>query len=92
MRVIKSPDELKHALRVHLGMVKEENGIGDELAEFRQDGSNNVASSTAKSASSAPVREDLVVSSQNTKAPAAAASSDEDVLADDEFMKELSGM
>jgi len=92
LRVIKTADELKYALRVHLGMVKEQSEINDELAEFRQADGGNSSTSSAKAASSAPVREDLVVSSQATKATAASSSSEDEVLADDEFMKELSGM
>ena len=88
LRALKTADELKHALRVHLGMVKDgDGGADDDLAEFRNAGS--AASAPAKAAPSQPIREDLAVSSSSSKEESKAA---EDMLADDDFMKELSSM
>ena len=85
LRALKTQDELKHALRVHLGMVKEGVSQDDsELDEFR------TGSSAPKSTASAPseaVREELVVAS----APSSNDSGDE-VMADDDFMSELDAM
>lgn len=87
LRVLKTPEELKHALRVHLGMVKDEDEGGtDDLAEFR-----NAGAAPAKSApAQAPekIRENLVASTK----PEPAKSSDDGVYADDDFMKELEGI
>lgn len=84
LRALKTQDELKHALRVHLGMVKDEsNGSGDDLAEFR--GKKSEDSKPAPKA----LREELAVSSN---AAPKSESSSEDNLADDDFLKELNGM
>jgi hypothetical protein len=93
LRVLKSPDELKHALRVHCGMVRDEASGDDELEEFRT--ATAAAMSTKPSAPVASVREDLAVSTQPAaKAPASSVdnAAAEDVLADDDFMSELSKM
>jgi len=86
LRVIKTEDELKHALRVHLGMVKEGESQDDDLNEFRNAGHTASSPSTA----SESVREELMVSSS----PAASESTGdgEEILADDDFMKELADM
>ena len=81
LRVVKSEDELKHALRIHLGMIKEGESQDDDLDEFRN------AGHTASSVSSEAIREELTVSSSSeTK------EQEEEILADDDFMKELQGM
>jgi len=92
LRAIKNPDELKHALRVHLGMVKEgDAGVDDELAEFR--------AATVTSAKTQPAketfREELAVSSSSTpaaKTPAASSDDADEVMADSDFLKELADM
>ena len=87
LRAIKSEDELKHALRVHLGMVKEGEAQDDDLNEFRNAG--HTASTSSSSVVSDSIREELTVSSS----PAASeGKSGEEILADDDFMKELEGM
>jgi len=82
LRALKTPDELKHALRVHLGMVKEGESSDDDLEEFRNAGHT----ASAQSRVSEPIREELSVST-----PVASSGGDE-ILADDDFMKELEGM
>lgn len=91
LRAIKTPEELKHALRVHLGMVIEADANSkdndNDLEEFRNAGHS--ASGGSHSVASEAVREELVVS---TPAPTESKLSGEEVLADDDFMKELEGM
>jgi hypothetical protein len=86
LRLLKTPDELKHALKVHLGMVKEGEAANDDLAEFRP---QSQASSKPVSAPAA-LREELAVSS--TPASPSESKSAEEILADDDFMKELNEM
>lgn len=83
LRVLKTQDELKHALRVHLGMVREEASVEDELAEFRN------VSAQQKSEPEQKVREDLAVSSTPQKSSLPETLLGEDILADDDFMKDL---
>ena len=86
LRVIKTSDELKHALRVHLGMVKESATANDnELDEFR-----NVGTATPAKPKVETVREDLAVST--TPPSSSSAKAEVDDMADDDFMKQLSGM
>lgn len=82
LRSLKTQDELKHALRVHLGMVKEDSSVEDELAEFR----NFSVSPKVEQ----KVREDLIVSTPPAK-PSQSMENilGEDILADDDFMKDL---
>jgi hypothetical protein len=82
LRSLKTQDELKHALRVHLGMVKEDASIEDELAEFRN------FSSPAPQIDQ-KVREDLIVTTPTPSRPAMENILGEDILADDDFMKDL---
>lgn len=89
LRVVKPADELKHALRVHLGMVKEADEQSDELEEFRNAG--HVASA-ATSAPAEALREDLAVSTTKLEAREEAKAQENELLADDDFMKELEGM
>ena len=87
LRAIKTTDELKHALKVHLGLVKDETSNGsDDLSEFR-----GKSSEPAKQTPQV-LREELAVSTNNTMAAKEKPSSVEDSLADDDFMKELNGM
>jgi hypothetical protein len=83
LRVVKTADELKHALRVHLGMVKEGDAQNDDLHEFRNAGA---ASSTVQST----VREDMIYS--NNSSLSSASEDKEEILADDDFMKDLEDM
>lgn len=89
LRIVKSPDEMKHALRVHLGMVKEGDSTqSDELNEFRNAGNTASGSPSGSTYTSEPVREELTVSTPVVESK----SSDEEVLADEDFMKELQDM
>lgn len=87
LRQVKDPEELKHALRVHLGMV-EEGETSDELEEFR----NPTVAAQPKQevvTASAEIEEDKI----SVATPVAQESSDEDeLLADDDFMRELGAM
>ena len=83
LRSVKSADDLKHALRIHLGMIKEEVSQDDDLNEFRSAGNSSSSSSSVQET----VREDFSVT--NSSEPKAA---EEEVLADDDFMKELADM
>lgn len=87
LRVVKTADELKHALRVHLGMVREdeESGSTDELDEFRNAGK-------PASSSSFPVASSKIKEEPKATAPAATEESSDDLLADDDFMRELGAM
>ena len=91
LKSIKSQDELKHALRVHLGMIKEEEGQNgtDDLEEFRKGSSTPSASSAPAAASK--IKEEAIVST-DTAAKSSESSDDDDLLADDDFMRELSSM
>lgn len=87
LRAVKDTEELRQALRVHLGMVSAPADEKDDsdLDEFRNVGTAPAATPTASEA----VREELVVggsSAPKSEAPA------EDLLADDDFMKELGSM
>lgn len=84
LRAIKTEDELKHALRVHLGMVKEGEAQDEDLNEFRNAGHTASTSSVV----SESIREELTVSSSDSNGK----DEDEGILADDDFMKELEGM
>jgi hypothetical protein len=79
LRVLKTQEELKHALLVHTGKVKEGESAEDDLQEFRNNSSSNVSNT---------VREDLTVSTSTSTT----ADSQDEVLADDDFMKDLESM
>lgn len=83
LRTVKSPDELKQALRVHLGMVKEDDSKDDDLEEFRTVGQPTSSSVSSK------IKEEVITS---VSTDAVESSDDNDLLADDEFMKELGAM
>jgi len=88
LRVLKDEETLKRELKVHLGLIKEE-GAKDDLAEFRDGGgSSNLSASTVEAEET--VREELTTKPEAAKAEAK--KSEDDVLADDDFMKELEGM
>lgn len=82
LRVIKSEDELRQALKVHLGLVKNES-TGFDASEFQAGGSQSNVSVAQKVVE--PVRQNLVVQSNNTET----SSDDEETLSDDDFMKML---
>lgn len=87
LRVLKPAEELRHALKVHVGMIKEGgNEADDDLAEFRNAGG----------AVQDTVREELAVHStpaiSETVEAAGTSKAAEELLADDDFMKELEGM
>lgn len=88
LRTLKTDEELKHALRVHLGMVKDTSGQDDDLEEFRNAG--KVAASEHISTASDTIREELIT---KTPAPTAAAEPAEaEIMADSEFMDELNNL
>jgi hypothetical protein len=93
LRKLKTEDELKHALRVHLGMVQEgETKQDDDLEEFRNaTGFGATPNSAAAVVGDTSVREDLVSQTDNSKSSSSSSSSSEEqeLLADDDFMKEL---
>jgi len=85
LRVIKTPEDIKHALRIHTGMISEGDKNNDELDEFYN--SKRVVSSVS-SASTQPaskVRDDIVAPKQESKSAATV----EESMADDDFLKEL---
>ena len=83
LRVVKNSDELKHALRVHLGLVNEGADAADtELEEFRTAGS-----APASAAAPERVRESLAKSSSSS--PEAPKDPAPDEYADEDFLKEL---
>lgn len=92
LRTLKDEATLKHELKVHLGLVKEE-VAKDDLAEFRGE-----ATVTAPAGGFNPhaveaeesVREELTTKPEAAKTEAK--KQEEEVLADDDFMKELEGM
>lgn len=84
LRVLKTPDELKHALKVHLGLVKEE-VQADDLAEFRGSPVAQVQTQDAIET----VREELL--SRPAPSVTKVENSDEP-LADEDFLNELNNM
>jgi len=87
LRAVKAPEELKQALRVHLGMIKEDDSKDDDdLEEFRTVGQ---APQPAASAST-KIKEEVIVSS--TTESKDSGGDENDLLADDEFMRELGAM
>jgi len=86
LRAVKAPEELKQALRVHLGMIKEDDSKDDDLEEFRTVGQAPQQSVSA----STKIKEEVIVSSSTTESKD---SGDEnELLADDDFMRELGAM
>lgn len=89
LRNVKPDEELKHALKVHLGIITENVG-GDDFdpAEFQK---ADKAGSPETAKAEEAVRDELTNSvSEETVVEAKA--DEEEVLADDDFMKELEGM
>jgi hypothetical protein len=74
IRVIKTEDELKHALKVHLGLITED--TDDESYKSEE------------FASSGP-RESLI---EDTTDKVSVVSEEEEIMADDEFLKEIDGL
>lgn len=85
LRVIKDEETLRHELRVHLGMVKEGEEESDDLAEFRNSGFTGTETAEAEEV----VREELAT---RTEVKEEAKAQETEILADDDFMKELEGM
>lgn len=87
LRTVKTDEELRQALRIHLGMVKTNSVEDHSLDEFRQAGTPSSANS---SKASATVREELVV---GTDAEAGSGTApNEELFADEDFMAELGKM
>jgi len=88
IRKVKTEEELKHALRVHLGMVQEgeTDQQDNDLDEFRNAtglGTNSVAAVVGDES----VREELVTQTNSSRSTGS--SEEQELLADDDFMKEL---
>lgn len=89
LRKLKTTEELRHALRVHLGMVTEgEAPQDDDLAEFRgaASKSNKAPAVAASVIGDDTVRQELVTQTEATQSNRA---EEQELLADDDFMKEL---
>lgn len=87
LRVIKSHEELYHALQIHQGIIKEGDAQQDaDLAVFRN--ARNQGQSQPQPEPQ-KLREELAV---KTEVSSAKPSEDEGILADDDFMKELESM
>lgn len=78
IRVVKSDDELKHALKVHLGLIQEDQDDGNyDPSEFTQ-------SVSSKKETKAVEKVDLGLNTASV-----AVDEEEEVMADDEFLKEI---
>ena len=84
LRVLKTSDELKQALKVHLGIVKGESEDTSDLDEFRNVSQEN-HSDVIGDVVTESVREDLVTPTVKLSSD----KSDLDILADDDFLKEM---
>ena len=90
LRVLKTQEELKQAIRVHTGMASGQDEQDDDLAEFRTNG-KQASTSTASDV----IREELVVTTTKPAASFASSSSsssEEEQMADEDFMKDLEDM
>ena len=90
LRVLKTQEELKQAIRVHTGMASGQDEQDDDLAEFRTNG-KQASTSTASDV----IREDLVVTTTKPAASFASSSSsssEEEQMADEDFMNDLENM
>lgn len=85
LRKLKTEEELRHALRVHLGMIREAGAEDTDLDEFRA--ASGLGTSSTISTVGTEVREELLTSPSDEPS-----SSGEEILADDDFMKELAAM
>jgi len=82
IRVIKTDDELKHALKVHLGLINEQGDSDYDAEEFSKKNSEEVAVAVKpeKPKAKKNLIEDIVEE---------AAAEEEEIMADDEFLKEI---
>jgi hypothetical protein len=93
LRVLKTQEELKQAIRVHTGMASGQDEQDDDLAEFRTNG-KQASTSTASDV----IREELVVTTTKPAASFASSSSssssssEEEQMADEDFMNDLENM
>ena len=78
IRVLKSEDELKHALKVHLGLIEDGSNDDFDASEF--------TSSVSSSAKKTKPKEEVDLGLDSVPASTAV---EEEVMADDEFLKEL---
>lgn len=91
LRKLKTTEELRHALRVHLGMVQEgEAPQDDDLAEFRAASSKPSTAAATVVHGDETVRQELVTQTETTESSSRA--EEQELLADDDFMKELDGV
>ena len=87
---MKNPEELKHALRIHCGMIVE-GSESNELDEFR------TAKGVTKAPATTAVNTNIIADKVDevplsAKKVAKAVVEDDASLADDEFLKELEGI
>jgi hypothetical protein len=80
IRVVKSEEEIKHALKVHLGLIQEMNDNDDyDASEF------STKPQQSSKTNSKPTSKDLGLDSAESSSTAV----EEEVMADDEFLKEI---
>jgi len=89
LRALRPEDELKHELKVHLGLVQDSSGSsGFDPTEFQTSPSATVASATVTDAplDSAPAPAAAAVAVAETELPT---SGETESMADDDFLNEL---
>lgn len=91
LRIVKNSEELKHALRVHCGMIVEGNQ-SDDLDEFRQAKVSTKSLSQSSSQSTNIISDKVDETVLQKKDVKAVVGDDDASLADDEFLKELEGI
>lgn len=92
LRVIKSGDDIKHALRVHCGMIME-GQQDDSLDEFRNSsGSSSKSTLSSSNVISGSDSIDEEILSVKKTAKVVSKTDDSASLADDDFLKELEGI
>ncbi len=89
LRKLKTSEEIKHGLRVHTGMIVEGDSAG-ELDEFYSKSPVQTAAKSAESVitGSDVIREEVLVSKKASKSVI----SEDESLADDDFLKQLDGI
>jgi len=76
IRVIRTEEELKHALKVHLGLISENEDDGDyDAEEF-----------SSKSSSKGESKKELI---EEAKEKVSVSAEEEEIMADDDFLKEI---
>lgn len=91
LRIIKNADELKHELKVHLGIIEETKTDGFDPSEFQKGTPKVVVAEKPEYLESKAVSDTQQIDLP-TKTNVTDLGSDEESLADDEFMKSLRDM